>query len=544
MQWLKDRPLTVLLLSCIPLFLVHLGELAVNIMEARNFITAREMLVDDNWLLTTINGEPRYQKPPLPTWLTAFSGALFGLKVWALRLPAALSAMLLLVFGYKLHGTLFNNRRQNFWGGLVLISSFYIIFAGRNGQWDIFTHAFMMVAIYYLHKLFSESKRLILYGFLAGLFLAASWMSKGPVSLYALLLPFLIAYGIVYKIRWHKGLILPIVVLLAVAVIGSGWWFWYTYTYDAATLKAITEREANNWTSYNIRPFYYYWSFFTQSGLWTLPAFVALLFPYLRKRVKDPKAYLFSFLWTMLSVVLLSLIPEKKSRYLLPVLIPMAWNTSFYLEYLLDHFKTLTDWKEKVAPYLHFGLLGTVGLAFPVGGYILLKDHLSGQWFWFIGLSLSLLTIGFFIWRALFKKQLRVALICSVVLVMSVICFGLPMADSLSYNPEYKALSKLRSWQKEQNDLPVYEYDYFTPELIWSYQGTLPVIKNQGEFFWPEEDSFGVLVAEDHLEDFLEDFKDYNYAPAGFYDMNPQKKGESGYKTRLARMLFKVSKRY
>ena len=54
MQWLKDRPLTVLLLSCIPLFLVHLGELAVNIMEARNFITAREMLVDDNWLLTTI----------------------------------------------------------------------------------------------------------------------------------------------------------------------------------------------------------------------------------------------------------------------------------------------------------------------------------------------------------------------------------------------------------------------------------------------------------------------------------------------------------
>ena len=48
-------------------FVAHLQVLLINIMEARNFITAREMIVDGNWLLTTINGEPRYQKPPLPT---------------------------------------------------------------------------------------------------------------------------------------------------------------------------------------------------------------------------------------------------------------------------------------------------------------------------------------------------------------------------------------------------------------------------------------------------------------------------------------------
>ncbi|WP_435579634.1 ArnT family glycosyltransferase [Gilvibacter sp.] len=542
MQWLKDRPLTLLLLSCIPLFLIHLGELAVNIMEARNFITAREMLVDDNWLLTTINGEPRYQKPPLPTWLTAFSGAVFGLKVWALRLPAVLSAVLLMVFGFKLHGELLSNRRQHFWGALVLITSFYIIFAGRNGQWDIFTHAFMMVAIYAIHKLFSQTKKLLFYGLLAGLALAASWMSKGPVSLYALLLPFLIAYGIVYKYRWHKGLVLPLLLMLVVAIVGSGWWFWYTYTYDGETLRAITEREANNWTSYNVRPFYYYWSFFTQSGLWTLPAFVALLYPYLKKRVSDPKGYLFSLLWTLLSVVLLSIIPEKKSRYLLPVLIPMAWNTSFYLEYLIEKFKELTDWKEKVGPYLHFGILGTVGLLFPLGGYYLLQDHLNGYWVWFVLLSLSLVVIGFFIWRSLIRKQIQKALVFSVALVMAVICFGLPLAETLSYNPKYQALSSLHQLE-EQEELPVFEYDFFTPELIWDYQGIIPVIKNQGEFFWPEQDAFGVLVAEDHLEEFLEDFKDFNYAPAGFYDMNPQAKGESGYKTRLARMLFKVSKR-
>ena len=72
-------------------------------MEARNFTTAREMLHDGNWLLTTLNGEPRYQKPPLPTWLTAISAAVFGLKsLIALRLPAALITVVLIVFSYKL----------------------------------------------------------------------------------------------------------------------------------------------------------------------------------------------------------------------------------------------------------------------------------------------------------------------------------------------------------------------------------------------------------------------------------------------------------
>ena len=90
--------LVLLIITCAAIFFVNLGSLPVNIMEARNFITAREMLTDGNWLLTTINGEPRYQKPPLPTWLTAFSAAIFGIKsVWALRLPAAIMSLILVL---------------------------------------------------------------------------------------------------------------------------------------------------------------------------------------------------------------------------------------------------------------------------------------------------------------------------------------------------------------------------------------------------------------------------------------------------------------
>ena len=61
-------------------FLPALYVLPVTIMEARNLVTAREMVQDGNWLLTTMNGLPRYQKPPLPTWITAIFGFIFGFK--------------------------------------------------------------------------------------------------------------------------------------------------------------------------------------------------------------------------------------------------------------------------------------------------------------------------------------------------------------------------------------------------------------------------------------------------------------------------------
>jgi len=58
--------LTILVMWCF-IFLSHLDTLYPNIMEARNFVTAREMLTQGNWILTTMDGLPRYEKPPLPT---------------------------------------------------------------------------------------------------------------------------------------------------------------------------------------------------------------------------------------------------------------------------------------------------------------------------------------------------------------------------------------------------------------------------------------------------------------------------------------------
>ena len=280
--------LLAIALVCLAIFFPHLSVVEVNIMEARNFITAREMLDYGNWIHTTMNLEPRYEKPPLPTWMTAVSGAVFGMKsLFGLRLPAVLSVVFLVFTFYYLGIQILQDKKQAFIGTLILATSFYIIFSGRNGQWDIFAHAFMLFAIFQLFKAFETDQKAWKNWLLAGLFLGLSFMSKGPVSLFALLLPFLISYGIVYKYKDFAKKITPLVSsLLVFAVVGFTWGA-YIYFTDTSSAEFIADKETLAWSNRSVKPFYHYWSFFTQSGAWTYFSFLALIFVYDQKSRKQ-----------------------------------------------------------------------------------------------------------------------------------------------------------------------------------------------------------------------------------------------------------------
>ena len=120
-------------------------------MEARNFQTAKEMVEDNNWLLPTLNGEPRYQKPPLPTWLTAFSVLLFNSKsIIFYRIPAILLLFIIGITSYFFSLKIKFNRNESIINGLITLSSIYIIAIVFEAPWDIFAHGFMFLAIYFL----------------------------------------------------------------------------------------------------------------------------------------------------------------------------------------------------------------------------------------------------------------------------------------------------------------------------------------------------------------------------------------------------------
>ncbi|THD65770.1 phospholipid carrier-dependent glycosyltransferase [Robertkochia marina] len=538
---LEKYPLQSLLVVSGLIFLVNLDVIYVNIMEARNFVTAREMLTENNWILTTMNDYPRYAKPPLPTWLTAFSAGVFGVhNLFGLRLTAALSAIMLAYFVYNIALLIRSNTRFALYSGLILITSFYIVFAGRNGQWDIYTHSFMAGAIYFSLKLFLEKNRVFIYALAASLFFAASILSKGPVSLYALWLPFLLAVLVVYRKDIPAKKWKPFIGLLISGIVIGVSWYVYVRIADPVTFVKITSKETANWSSYNVRPFWYYWSFFTQSGMWTLPAFIALLYPYMKNRVQDLKSYRFTLFWTLFSVILLSVIPEKKSRYLLPVLIPMAINTAFYIEYLVESFKNSATVKEKLPVYLHFGLLALIGLAFPIGGYWMFGDKLKGYEGWFAAASLLLFILGTGFVYYVYKRELKQLFYLSILLIAAIVCFVLPLSHMLYSNPQFNNINTY-----EQKAEIRYSYGEPAPEMIWHLGHTAPDITKmengpdaQGKDFTvlvgPElEDEFKRIFAEEYSMELLETF-DINYTASP---------GDSNYKDRLVSKYYLLKKK-
>ena len=540
-QLIKSYPILTLCLFIGIMMLPNLSTLEVSIMEARNFITAREMITDGHWLLTTMNGEARYEKPPLPTWLSALSAFIFGIKsVFGMRFPAVLMIMLLCSFVYKLSLKLELDRIHSLRNGFVCATSFYVIGIIIEAPWDIYTHAFMLVAIFYLFQVFEKLIVRSSHVMLAGLFMGLSFLSKGPISMYALLLPFLLAYAVSYKYRNFKNKWGAIVsMILSVLVIGGSWYV-AVRTLDPETFHAIAEKETGNWTSYNVRPFYYYWSFFTQSGLWTIPAFISLLYPYLKSRVSNIKAYQLSFFWTIFAVILLSVIPEKKSRYLMPVLIPLAFNIGFYIEYLMNHFKAMKK-GEKLPVYFNFGLIAFIGLLFPFIGYFMMKDKLDGYWINYGIASITLFASGLFLFYWLFKSGLKMVFVSTLFFFGFALLTIVPLKECFR-SENYKPISGLME-ELENEGLKVYGFNYISPEMIWQFGAKIPPIKSDDKILLPFEERFGVLTNGISPEDALYLKSIYNIEEMATYDLNQVDPEARKYNGRLMNYFYVFTKK-
>jgi len=334
-------------------FFVHGSAPDVSLMESRNFVAAREMVAGGSWLIPTMNQELRLAKPPLPTWAVAAVQLVVGPTenlAW-LRLPAAIMATLLVLFFWGLVRELTATRpaeleepgRTAWFSALVLASSLLIITTGREGQWDIFANSFLVGALWLLVRGWRRADPAYASFAGAGLLLGLSILSKGPVALYGGLLPFLGCYASRLNeeragMRQHgRGALLAAVVALAV---GCAWPLYILYHVQPAAL-AVAQTEVTAWRERHVQPPWYYWNFFAFSGVWVVAALAALAVPYARRRLTPFVPYVFVLGWLAAALVLLSLVPEKKERYMLPLLPPLAllvtgvlryWETAFARE--------------------------------------------------------------------------------------------------------------------------------------------------------------------------------------------------------------------
>lgn len=434
----------VILCLCGLTFFAHLGEFSPDLMEARNFITAREMLNDGNWISPTMNGDPRLEKPPLPTWLTALS-AKFGGGLddpFTMRFPAAASATLMVFFFFGFCRELSKEKLLPLLGAAILATSLMVIQEARTNSWDIHTHAFMMGSMWLLVRGWKKGRWLNFS--LSGIMLGLSILSKGPVSLYALWLPFILAYGFGYKDgilkRYWKQTLLALVLGL---ILGFSWRI-YIYFELPDIMEYVINKEATSWGDRHVRPFYFYLHFPLFIGIWSVFVITSFFYKYAKDRVNKFGNYRFALLWILISVLLLSVIPTKKERYLLPVMIPMALMATYMVYAVIKAFREKNDTKwDRIVLRIFAIIIGMAATAIPIVAWLLKGQYASSTLFIFGVIMIGALGVrGLFLIKSNKASQLVVNAVAIVALVSGLLT---PQISDVYYQyPNFKDIAEIR----------------------------------------------------------------------------------------------------
>lgn len=455
---MKNRPqlfpILFIILLCFFIFFINNEMIIPDIMEARNMITANEMVYDGHWLIPTMNGELRLEKPPLPTWISAMAELIAPAHLGIQRAMSGLAATLLSVFYYLLALQFFKYKRFAWISTLIFITCFNVFLIGRTASWDIYCHAFMLVAIYLWIRAF-KSPNTLFYFMGAGIFMGLSFLSKGPVSFYALLLPFLIAYSIFYRPNM-RGKWLGMIAMLFFCIVVGGWWYAYIHAFHYEELQYVIKKESGAWINHSVRPWYYYWRFFLETGIWSILMLTALFLPAWSKEVRHKRSFLFIYIWMLLTLFLLSCLPEKKTRYLFPILIPSCYLMGYLVVYWYNKFNRKCPPKKDVILYrFNAWMMGIVVALIPIGGVIFLyKDGHVGL-FLLLLLTLFIEIIAIFLMRFAVRLQPINMVGAIVVLFITLACFVLPLLKNVVNNSEIHSISQVREME-ELNNIPFY----------------------------------------------------------------------------------------
>lgn len=466
-SYLSQRPasgemyihLFLLLVVCLFAFFLNNHVIPADIMEARNLATAQEMNRLGNYLIPTMNGELRLEKPPLPTWIAALVDQASPANLVVQRCVAGIAATLMVFFLYFHVSFLTRNRKLAVLAALVFATSYNIIMIGRTATWDIFCHSFMLGAIYFFtlacERKGSQWGLYLLAGFLAGL----SFLSKGPIALYTLFIPYTLAYLFCYRpmLREKKA---PIIAMIAVFLVVSFWWMGYLFVFNYDDFMSVMHKETTAWLNHNTRPWYYYWQFPAEAGIWAPFWVISIVAFFLFKRQALRKEYAFSLLWFTIALLLLSVVPEKKPRYLLPLLVPGALNISFFLYYCVEG---MAGRGERRLFRISATLVALVLAVLPVGLYISYKQGilealpailiLAGVLFWIL---------AGIIFYSLYRNKKKIhakPVIASIIGAMIVVeAFCIPSFGELFINPERKSIKELRG-NTQVEKLPFYYHE-------------------------------------------------------------------------------------
>jgi len=307
-------------------------------LESLNVATALEIRRTGNWLVPTLQGELRINKPPLEAWLTAavistdtlqaissphFDERDRGYRQLAseVRSIALLTACLTVLMTFCIGRILFDGE-VGLVSMAVMSTSLLFLRFSRYATTDVLLSFFVAATIFLLLIGVVEKRRW--NGFVGGgVALALAMMAKGPMALLQSAIP--IAIFVVWTARRRsdatsqpRGSIWPPVIVGIIAFIVIGLW-WY------AMVWRIRPEVLHSWggemTGYqSIEPrdshWYTYFCLILLMAPWLTFFVISLIVAFARRGERD----LLLLLLLLTPILVMSFFRDKYPRYLLPVL--------------------------------------------------------------------------------------------------------------------------------------------------------------------------------------------------------------------------------
>ena len=458
--------LTVLFICIFP----HHDLTSVSNMEARNFITAREIVENGSWLLPTMNGEVRIAKPPLPTWVTALAmmGAGTDANLAVNRIPAGICAALLALFVFLLVRRVTGDTDFAVTAMLVLATSYLFMWSARKNSWDIYPHVAMAGAIWAMLEAFMRTRGKNFYFFIFSILLSVSFYSKGPVAFWAMLAPFLVSYCIVYGTKEIRENAQGLLWGVGLCVLLSAAWPAYVYMNTPHVATAVASQESFAWFTEHTQPFWYYLAHLQWiAGIWLFFLLYGLIAPFIRKSFsREEKLFVF---WFIMIIVFLSVIPEKKIRYLFPAVVPGSVISAMAIHRL----RQARGWSRMVI-YGAFSIVSGLGFIAAAAALVYISEGsipvlLSALPFGFTG---GVLLYGFFTGNT---RNSHIAVIVGICLSILL----LPTAAA-----EYKQQDKAELFMHVRQDPALKDRAFYFVgdleyEIVWAVGRKAPLITRE-----------------------------------------------------------------
>jgi 4-amino-4-deoxy-L-arabinose transferase-like glycosyltransferase len=308
------------------------------------------MWSDGSLLVPEINPETLYlNKPPMAFWIHGFFLKIFGANLPAARLPSILAAVGVLVFSMLSVRNL-GTRREAVVSGIVLALTYEFFRRTREISLDFWQLFFVTAAVWLVTKAIRESSRLPII--LCGIPIGLALLCKPLVALFVLPIfaVWFVMTGRAKLILWIAFGTLPIALLVAAP------WHFYMYVAFGALftnqyfIHEVVDRARGSDQPTSI--FYYIMEISRTYWPWMLGLGCAIYFRIVKPtaRTAQNDFVMLAAVWVVFWLITLSIFPDRKPNYALPIYPMLAWIVSWGVCRVSA--PALNNWYERGFPWL------------------------------------------------------------------------------------------------------------------------------------------------------------------------------------------------